>query len=322
MQTYRGGGFEAAVTALAQHPAPALLPREVNELIDGARRAGRRQDLEAALMLVTELAFNGWSEGAQLGLTPWLRQVAVVVRLHDAVKGMAPRTPFLREWYLLWESFYQRKGVVGLPDNADFLLTALQTFPDDPELMLAAGSRYEVRWWMSIDNPQRHPSGAAGTSQQFLTTARGWLRKAAARSPDASEVRLRLGRVLFLLGDLDEADAELRRFKAAAKDPISEYLVQLFLGDICERRGDRAAARAAYEKAVDILPDAQSGRLAAAWIAYVEGLRPVAAETVVTSLSEPSSQADPWWWYVLGQAWQFDNHLTALRALITGATRQ
>ena len=68
---------------------------------------------------------------------------------------MDARTPFLKSWYLLWESFRHVHANQPIPTDLDFMPAALAAFPNDSRVLLAAGSRYELAWWISLENAQR-----------------------------------------------------------------------------------------------------------------------------------------------------------------------
>jgi tetratricopeptide (TPR) repeat protein len=279
----------------------------MNDWLTGARRARDVAALELALMLHTEGALDGFSEGAALGMRSWFVQLAAIRRIFEALRSLAPGTPFLRNWYLLWESIQQGVGLTTIAQTADYLSLALEDFPNDPEVLLAAGSRYEMLWWHRSPNPQRQPSGGSGSDRQ-LRTAADWLRRSLQADPRSPEPRLRLGRVLFLLGDIKAAEAELRQSTSAAAGPAFHYLGLLFLGDLLEHRGDTAAAVAAYRSAIGLVTVDQSARVASAQLAHKEGRRSEAAEEIGRALDRPTTGTDPWWAYIRGQWWRFETH--------------
>ena len=75
------------------------------------------------------------------------------------------------------------------------------------------------------------------------------------------------------------------------------YFASLFLGRAEESRQQWEAARAAYEAAAALYPDAQSPRLSLSQLALRSGDRDT-ARAVFDVLSEPlRDDADPWWRY-------------------------
>jgi tetratricopeptide (TPR) repeat protein len=320
VRAYRAGRIEEAVVEAEAHAAARQFDRELDDWIDDARDKRRRQDLEAALLLHTEVVLAAW--GAMLNdnrprsAVPIAAQMTGIRRLHDAVASFDQRAPFLRTWYLLWEAFGQGHATHRFPQYIDYLPTALRTFPDDARVLLSAASYHEVQWWTALDNPQRHPSGIAGAAAPHLRIARDYLRKSVAADARLPEPRLRLGRVLMLLGDSQGALAELRPLRGASNDRPLNYLVSLFLGEVYERLGNIDAAAAEYQTAAELVTVAQSARLALAQLAHRRGERKEAAGMVARALAESTSESDPWWWYFRGQWGLFERLLDAARTSV------
>jgi tetratricopeptide (TPR) repeat protein len=311
LRLYRQGSVKEAMAALSAASSNASeFQRTLRDWTVQARRRERRELLEAALMLHTEVMLASAPGG-----NAWRTQGAIVERLHGALTSFAPRTAFMRQWYLLIDSYRQHTVDVN-SDSLDYLRVALEAFPLDAELLLSCGSLHELRWWDNAENVQRDPAADAGEGQQHLRAAADCLRGSLLANPDLLESRLRLGRVLFLLGDLAGADAELQRFRAASRDRGFLYLGRLFEGELAEQRGDRQTADAHYRAAIEIMPAAQSARIAAARLDHVQGRREQAVKMVVRALSEAPDAGDPWGWYVWGQWWQFQNHLATARTMV------
>jgi tetratricopeptide (TPR) repeat protein len=325
LRAYRNGEYDKARDAVVKLSADEEFARGMSECIDKARRARDKGSLEAALLLHSEIVFVGWNEldpgtNTLPGLVSLNTHLAAVDAVHSALTRIDPRGEFLRSWYLLWESYRQGHIYSTLPAQFDYLDVALRAFPEDPELLLAAGSRQELRWWVMADNPQRHPEGDAGTGEGQLRTAAAHLQKSVATrgpNPVLVEARLRLGRVLLALDRVDAAEEQLRLAEASAGDPVLKYLSHLFVGEVHERRGDLAAAAASYASAISLVPVPQSARIAAAHVAHATGQRAAAAKSVGAALSEPSKDADPWWWYIRGQIWHFEFDLERSRSLLS-----
>ena len=315
LAAYKRGDAKAALSGLKRLTSSADGAKNVDQWLDGARRARDIASLELALMMHTEGAVDGFAEGATLGLRSWLGQLPAVRHLVNAVRSLAPRSPFMRNWHLLWEAMLQGTGLSIIPASADYLPLALQDFPHDWEVLLAAGSRHEARWWNGSSNPRRLPSGG-GESNNGLRTAEDMLNRSLKANPASVESRLRLGRVVFLLDDLDGAEPELRRSAAPAVEPGLRYLGLLFLGELLERRGDDAAALATYESAIGLVTVDQSARVAAAQLAHKEGRRREAAEEIGSTLARPPAGFDPWWLYLRGQWWRFEDRLLAGREMV------
>ena len=193
---------------------------------------------------------------------------------------------------------------------------ALAAFPSDSRVLLAAGSRYELAWWMSLENAQRDLEREPLGVTKLLTTARDYLRRSLAADPGEAEARLRLAHVLLELNELTSVPAILSSHDWTPDGPAFEYLARLFEGDLHERRGDRAAAAAAYDRAIALVDAPQSALVAKAHLAHLDGRRAEAAQTVAPVLSGNVKGADPWWPFVRGQAWRFEAYRKAAHAQV------
>jgi len=321
LAAYKKSEIDAAVSGMKRLTSSPDPLRVVNVWLDGARRARDVAALELALMLHTECVADGERVGAAPGTHGWSVQVAAVRRIFTALRSLAPRTLFLRNWYLLWESIQQSAGRLTAPDSAEYLNLALEDFPNDPELLLAAGSRHEMLWWYGSANPQRRPSGGP-PSDRHLDTAADWLRRSVDADPRPPEPRLRLGRVLFLRGNTHAAEAALRQLTLSTVEPAFRYLALLFLGDLLEHRGDNAAAVTAYRSAIGLVMIDQSARVAAAQLAHKVGRRSDAAEEIGRALTRPTTGSDPWWVYLRGQSWRFQQRLSVALSMVRPLVRQ
>jgi hypothetical protein len=321
VRTYQAGMTDLAIAGLQARSVDGGLGTDVDRWIASARRTRRPADLEASLLLHTELFFVTWEAtfppARAAGYAPQLSAQAVVLRrLHAELVSYDARTPFLRSWYLLWESFMQGHNGLELTVYGDYLDTAVRAFSDDSEVLLAAGTHFEMVWWSAYDNPQRHPTFAAGAATPHLRVARDWFRKALAAPHPLEEARLRLGRALLALGDVEAAATELGRVHAASSDRSLRYLSALLLGAVSERRGDLDAAAASYDEAAALVASPQSARLASAYVAHLRGERTVAADAVMAALANRSDDYDPWWSYTWGYSLQFERLRQFARELV------
>jgi tetratricopeptide (TPR) repeat protein len=315
LAAYKKGDVEGAVAGVKRQTSSAQWTKTLTDWVADRRRSKDVASLELALMLHTEAAITGFGEGAALSLSGWLNQLGAVRRVFVALRALAPRSPFMRNWHLLWESVVQGAGFSPISMTADYLSIALEDFPNDADVLLSAGCRYEWLWWIGSANTRRHPSGGS-SSDKHLRTAVDMLRRSVRADPAAHEPRLRLGRVLFLLDDLDAAESELRQLASPAVEPGLRYLALLFLGEVLEHRGDTAAALTAYGTAIGLVQVDQSARVAAAQLAHREGRRTEAAEEIGRALVIPAAGFDPWWVYLRGQWWRFEDRLTTGQSMV------
>lgn len=321
IRLYRSGEIDRAIAKVSTLPEPEGRIRQRMEWIRMAQKQAREADLHAALLLHTEIAFHQLEDALPVigGYPPppsFMRQLSIIDRIHATLRTSNPRSPFLRRWYLLWEALRQSNVLVLYPEKADFLEVGLDTFPDDGELLLAMGSRHEMRWWHWPDNGHRDVDGNMGSGVGLLRTARRYLEKSVTVDPKNTEAHMRFARVLLLLGELDKAAAELKVLQAASEGPAFQYLGLLFEGELHERRRDPAAAANAYERAAALVGVPQAARLARARLAHATGDRKQAVNSVVMAMAAPLTQADPWWWYIRGQSWRIDFYLAAARKAV------
>jgi tetratricopeptide (TPR) repeat protein len=327
VRAYQAGLTERALADIQARSVDNSFDKDVDQWIASARRTRRPADLEAALLLHTELFFVTWDAtfppALAAGYSSSLSaQAALLRRLHGELVSYGSQTPFLRTWYLLWESFMQVHSALESTAYGDYIGIALHAFPDDSEVLLATGDHFEMRWWSADDNPQRHPTFATGSAAQNLRVARDWFRKAVSAPRPVEEARVRLGRVLLALGDVEGAVSALRPVHDSSSDPGLRYLAALFLGAVYEQRGDLGAAAKSYAEAATLVPSPQSARLASAYVSHLRGDRSGAADTVVTALADRSDYYDPWLLYTRGYSLQFGRLRKSARDLVKAAASE
>ena len=305
LDRYRAGAIEEAVAHLRKLLTASNGQRQITRWIDGARAANRRADLQGVLLLITEAIMAIWATDEPFPFGRLAPYLIPFQRLHVELKEMDARTPFLRTWYLLWESFRHVHVNHPIPSELDFMPAALAAFPSDSRVLLAAGSRYELAWWMALENAQRDLEREPFGVTKLLTTARDYLRRSLAADSGEAEARLRLAHVLLELNELSSVAPILSSHDWTPDGPAFEYLARLFEGDLHERKGARAAAAAAYDRAIALVDAPQSALVAKAHLAHLDGRRTEAAQTVAPVLSGNVKGVDPWWPFVRGQAWRF-----------------
>ena len=316
LDRYRSGAIEGAIADLRKLLTASSGQRQITRWIDGARAANRRADLQGVLLLITEAMMAIWATDEPFPFGRLAPYLIPFQRLHVELKEMDARTPFLKTWYLLWESFRHVHANHPIPTDLDFMPAALAAFPSDSRVLLAAGSRYELAWWMALENAQRDLEREPFGVTKLLTTARDYLRRSLAADSGEAEARLRLAHVLLELNELSSVAPILSSHDWTPDGPAFEYLARLFEGDLHERRGDRAAAAAAYDRAIALVDAPQSALVAKAHLAHLDGRRAEAAQTVAPVLSGNVKGADPWWPFVRGQAWRFDAYRKAAHAQV------
>lgn len=323
LRGYQSGDADAAVLALARWETTVV------------ERAARAAQAEESAKIVLQ---SGPGYAARLEVAAALHLEAGIssgarerFRLHvrigeQAVRTLAARrseTSFCRTWFLSAAAYWT---ILGDLESAERTLrTATQLLGESPELLIASGSLTEM--WSGplgaesdmggLSHSQRIEALERREPSALLRAARDLYQRALARGPGNGEARLRLGRVLQLLGRSEEASTELALCSGPAERPEIRYLAYLFSGLILERDKNYAGADAAYWAAVEALPSGFAARLALARIQDITGRSDLATATIAESVGQPVRVArppDPWWLYQMGQLTDLGTRLRALRA--------
>jgi predicted Zn-dependent protease len=219
------------------------------------------------------------------------------------------RDPMVRSWYRATLAFM---ATIPYVDTTHFE-RAGDLFSDDPVVHLLTGSMHE---WMATPTVQlaieaanrptlagephgrpriaaRFPVGSTGAE---LGRARGHLERAVRLDPSLTEARVRLGRMLGLTGNHQQAAAELRQAVASEPEPLLAYYAHLFLGREEEAIGRLTEAREAYRHAASFQPDAPTPRIALSHLMRRQGNHDEALRLIGEVLAprpEPSASSDP-----------------------------
>lgn len=351
VEQYRGRDRAPAVEAIAGWEADQLLavreelPNSLRPYWDGvqvfiredqvttldqareARKPTPLQLLATAMMLHTEAARR--AQGAAIE-----RQLDFARTLWDLGEQMEKagqrislllpesevRTRFRARWHVLAGTILM--GSERVPQAAEHFDIALGLRPDDPVVLLAAGSlheRYAARLAGQRSGPAQDDGQESGLSRAgHLQQARDLYARSLDADPAFGEARLRYARVLSLLGDHDRAAAEASRVFAFPLTPNVEYLARMVAGRVEQARGQADEARANYLSARRLCGGCQSAVLALSAIRLGAGDRP-GARTLVDAFvrrSRPDAANDPWWTYHRGQWHQVDAMLAAVRQAV------
>src|SRR5262249_5671773 len=120
-------------------------PAGFSHWLHGAEGQKRTDDLQGALLLYSEAAMAIWKQ-ANVTERMILDHAQRIRALHRVLQRLEPRSRVLRAWYLAWEAFRQWYAYPPPPSSLDFLAEALEGFPADAAILLAAGSRSELEW--------------------------------------------------------------------------------------------------------------------------------------------------------------------------------
>ena len=320
LDRYRRGEFDAAVTALLALPAD-LAVRGADSF--GRGHVAREPEAvfapaRAALLLNTE-AWIERTTGQPFRLAE--DEDVYLTSARSLAARLARHTPgFIRDWYLLVAAYLH--GRLDLARSRVHLAEARRRFPGDAQILLATASDHEILSHLATGSLLYFEAARNQTSKERIDpdremrTAIAFFRRALDAAPDLCEARLRLGRLLYLQGDLDGTTRELDAAIAASPPPPMRYLAAVFRGLVAAARADFARARDYYDDAAKIHPSGQTVAVARSELAYLEG-RPADAARLMTALLGAPPDEDPWWSYLTGEGWHFRARLNELRAEVT-----
>jgi tetratricopeptide (TPR) repeat protein len=229
---------------------------------------------------------------------------------YAAMLARDPETEdFARRFFLAMALRWQREAC--FEDAHSEARAGIELFPRDGSLLLAAGSVLEERAVLTTTSVR---PDAAAAQQGWLKEARRDFTEAISIEPDLALARLRLGRVLWRLGQSEPARETLEEALIRAHDPKDRYLAHLFLGRIHEdaQRLDRALAE--YRHAVDIDPQAQSAAVALSHALQLAGEAEEARRTLAAGLVQKRTTRDAYWDYLVENARQVDDLLATLHS--------
>jgi len=184
------------------------------------------------------------------------RMLLDFVKPPESARPAPTRDAMVRQWYratVAWMEQHEDHEI----DHVD---RAHELFPDDPDVLFLTACMHETFASPHMQSAVRSavvPSGFSfglGSDRAELRKAEGLFRRAIAARPQFAEARLRLGRVLTLLGQATPAAAELRKAIDSTNDPLLLYYGHLFLGAAQEALSRFDEARAAYERALALRP--------------------------------------------------------------------
>ena len=247
--------------------------------------------------------------------------------------GIAARYARLLAWRTETKDFARRFFVAlahrsqwdaCLPDAQRWAGEGLKLFPRDPELLLAAGSALEqsATLWLgvSVASPgmttgyRQAAMRAASERRALLERARGMFADATASDPEFVPARVRLGRVLWRLGQRQEAQAALEEAVAGPADPTLLYLAHLFLGRVHEDSGRLEPALRHYRLALGLDPKAQSAAIALSHALRLAGEAEESRRVLRTALAVAGRrERDAYWDYLMGNTLRVEDEFAALR---------
>jgi tetratricopeptide (TPR) repeat protein len=240
------------------------------------------------------------------------------------------RDEWVHRWYRAAAARMRRDSL--LASSEPLLARARQLFPKDAVFPFYGGCLHAT--YASPAIQAVYASAASPSSQRnrvapwqsgpHSSQAAERFREALALQPAWPEARVRLGRVLGLLGRHKEAAATLRRALDETDDLPLVYWGCLFLGVEEEALGRDADARTAYERARKLRPGAQAPSLSLSQLARRAGdrLRAIAELRAVLALpADAVSRYDLLWDYHGARTSEADILFAELRRQLgTGGT--
>src|SRR5688572_20821632 len=316
LETYRRGRHDEAIQKAAAVPELGPLRLQFVQqtpvwiAADPADAEGRRA---AAAAFIVELAAvrleSDW--GRLSDLIEWT--------CAQVLRAGGPPTPFERSWHMattalagrartrLWllgpyarlphQKPLKRALQKDDPPSPLHLMHAIERFPDDPAFQLARVIAWtwgrdsepirniRTDWQRNIDRwaPSRAPQLEGVTAFEPLT-----------RVPEvAAEAWIRTGLIYATVSD---HAAALRTFETAqplARTPQLTYLAHFLAGRSLEvlQRQDEAIAQ--YQRALEIVPNAESATVALASLQFVRGEAEPAIARINHTFAVPAPTTDP-----------------------------
>ncbi len=285
-KSYQNGDRAEALDRLAELPRQAVY-RAVEHLRD------REDDqlLMAALMHTDAAMIQGGDASLHIS-----RAASCLKRIDDDSR----RKELDRKWRLAMAYYFQsdHKFLVSVP----FLLELTKDYPEDLEVRLAYGSVCEAAG--ILHDPFR----------DHLEIAEEQYRWILASVPDHIEASLRLGHVLKLRGQNDEAVDLLQNVLSRSVDPVHLFVANLLLGDIHRAEGQLQTAIDFYKSALEIDRNCLVAAVAASHALH-QARRLDESTDVLRELLHRSDQSeqDTWWLYLSGHSDRFESLLLELR---------
>ena len=210
------------------------------------------------------------------------------------------KDPDVRLWYQATTAYMLVQESIGLEHFA----AAEKLFPMEADILFAAGAARDMLSAPGVHAPLRRARAGFGSVMELgsqeseMRQGVAFYRRALESDRGHAEAMIRLGGLLGRLGRHVDAVAELRRAVPLTTEPLLQYYAQMFLGRELDHLGDIAGARAAYERAMALAPQAQSPRVGLSHILMRAGDRSAALDLVLPALDlEAIQQSEPMWNY-------------------------
>jgi len=223
-----------------------------------------------------------------------------------ALDGVLPRPdadPLVAAWYRATSAYLLFRREYGY--LVPHLAKGRTILPKDAYLQLYSGVVHEAYASPGVQAAldglrSRSFTPHVQSPAQEFARAEELFRRALTLDPGLAIARVRLGRVIGQLGRHTQAVTELRRALLTLTGDRHRYYAELFLGTEELAAGRAREAKAAFERARTLFPNAQSPHLALGQLAWQRADR-AGADVVLDGLADlPAAQEgreDPWWTY-------------------------
>jgi tetratricopeptide (TPR) repeat protein len=321
-----GLGFLTYNDAIQGYGELKAAAEQASRIADAAELERRRGLLRAAAMLHWDRddADRPPSAGTEQPRACAGRQAELAGR-YAALLARWPEThDFSRRFFLA--ASHSGQWDFCLDAALRFARDGLKLMPRDPMLLLAAGSVLEQRATLaqitqrdgmaSLRPAEREfRQGALLARQESFKEARREFEEAVAADPALVLARVRLGRVLWRLGESEPARRELEQAIADRPQPAVLLLAHLFLGQVHEDGGRLEPAIDEYRRALALDPTAQAAGVALSHALRLAGDAEGSRRVLTGALGHAGrrSHADVFWNYFTAHAVGFEGELDALR---------
>ena len=231
---------------------------------------------------------------------------------------------FARRFFLALA--YRSQWDACLREAEQWARAGLKLFPRDPDLLMAAGSAIEEAATLAAGTAtaegspmtarQRDAARDAAAERRASYVRARVLYEDATVAADRPLARVRLGRVLWHLGDLDAARTALEHaVGSGTSDPRLLYLAYLFLGRVHEDAGRLDHAVEQYRVALDLDPSAQAAAVALSHALRTAGEAEESRSVLRTALAQAGRRPhrDAFWEYPMGDAGRYEELFADLR---------
>jgi tetratricopeptide (TPR) repeat protein len=170
----------------------------------------------------------------------------------------------------------------------------LKLFPRDSALLYGLGSIHEEIHALTT-------SSVGGLRERHLRDARAAFAGAIEAEGGFALARVRLGRVLWRLGDAEAARASLEASLPRTLDPATLYLARLFLGRVHEDAGRFDEALLQYRHALQLDPRSQAAAVALSHVLRLQGDGPGSRRQLLQGLAHAGRRLarDQFWDYLM-----------------------